>query len=248
MLVFLFLRRRVWHIRHHWTGHLATLLLFPLALYFTLEMSMGTWLHTEMSGITDDWLFPGLLFIIALLAGILPLWSDLQRSISTGFVDNLAASPNGSFLIVISLIASSAFEILFRTLGGMIILIILVGHLPDILPLLGTLMFSVVVGILGSSLVCLWLLTGHRRSSHFFGLFTVILFIIFSSGWLIPIMVYPANLASILSWLPTSQLMTAGRSLFLEGSLSDWSWLLVIIEIAILVILSASQFRKVRSR
>ncbi len=249
MLIQAFLKRRFWHIRHHWTGHLASLLLIPLALYFTLELSIGEWLQVvETKGISGDWLFPGILFIIALLAGMLSLWGDLQRSILSGFFDSIAASANGGSSIVASLIVSSILEILFRTIVAAVILIIMTGNTPAVLPFVGTVLMAVLAGLFGSSLVCLWFLAGNQRSNHFFGIFSVFLFLIFSSGWLIPLQLYPETLANVLAWLPTAQLMSAGRSLFIDGGLTGWVWILAVVETGLLVILSGILFRRVYSQ
>ena len=102
MLISTFIKRRILHLRHRWIGYLTSLLLIPLALYFTLQLSLGEWLNA-------GWLFPGILFIMALLAGMLPLWGDLQRSINSGFFDSIAASPNSGLAIVISMIISTAY-------------------------------------------------------------------------------------------------------------------------------------------
>ena len=104
MLISTFIKRRILHLRHRWIGYLTSLLLIPLALYFTLQLSLGEWLNA-------DWLFPGILFIMALLAGMLPLWGDLQRSINFGFFDSIAASPNSGLAIVISMIISTILSI-----------------------------------------------------------------------------------------------------------------------------------------
>ena len=50
MLISTFIKRRILHLRHRWIGYLTSLLLIPLALYFTLQVSLGEWLNA-------DWLF-----------------------------------------------------------------------------------------------------------------------------------------------------------------------------------------------
>lgn len=122
MLISTFIKRRTLHIRHRWIGYLTSLLLIPLALYFTLQLSLGEWLDA-------DWLFPGILFIMALMAGMLPLWGDLQRNIHSGFFDCIAASPNSGLVIVTSMILSTVLELFLRTIVTATVLIILIGNM-----------------------------------------------------------------------------------------------------------------------
>ncbi|HIM83222.1 MAG TPA: ABC transporter permease [Candidatus Marinimicrobia bacterium] len=241
MLISTFIKRRILHLRHRWIGYLTSLLLIPLALYFTLQLSLGEWLNA-------DWLFPGILFIMALLAGMLPLWGDLQRSINSRFFDSIAASPNSGLAIVISMIISTVLELLLRTVVAATVLIILIGNIPSILPLIGTIMMAVLAGLFGSSLITVWLFAANQRSSHFFGIFSTLLFMIFASGWLIPFENYPNSLTNVLKWLPTSQLMSAGRSLFMTGQFADWMWILAVAETVLLIILSGYLFKKAYSR
>ena len=241
MLISTFTKRRFFHVRHRWIGYLTSLLLIPLALYFTLQLSLGEWLDA-------DWLFPGILFIMALMAGMLPLWGDLQRNIHSGFFDCIAASPNSGLVIVMSMILSTVLELFLRTIVTATVLIILIGNMPSVLPLLGTILMAALAGLFGSSLVTVWLFAANQRSSHFFGIFSTLLFMIFASGWMIPLENYPEPLASILTWLPTSQLMSAGRSLFMAGQFTDWIWIMAVAETVLLIILSGYLFKKVYSR
>jgi ABC-type polysaccharide/polyol phosphate export permease len=71
---------------------------------------------------------------------------------------------------------------------------------------------------------------------------------IFASGWLIPFENYPNSLTNVLTWLPTSQLMSAGRSLFMTGQFADWMWILAVAETVLLIILSGYLFKKAYSR
>ena len=164
MLISTFTKRRFFHVRHRWIGYLTSLLLIPLALYFTLQLSLG-----DLFG--ADWLFPGILFTMALLTGMLPLWGDIERSSQSRFFESISASPNSGLVIVTSLILSTVLELFLRTIVTATVLIILIGNMPSVLPLLGTILMAALAGLFGSSLVTVWLFAANQRSSHFFGIF-----------------------------------------------------------------------------
>ena len=190
----------------------------------------------------------GLVFIFALVTSYLPVFIEIfeNRKLHP-FFESITASPNSSFAIVLALVISLLPDVILKSLIAGIILQALGGFILDIIPFL---IFMFLVAILGFFIINLALTFSLFTASpvlHLFAAFLVSLFIVFSSGWIIPLDYFPPPLSSFFSYLPTAQLLEGGRQILFHHEFTLFTWFIPLVVSMIWLVLNSVFFRKVNT-
>lgn len=248
-LILTFFGRRMWVLRHHWMGELTLTLLLPVGVYLSVAMGLEGVIRVSPEGVPfRAWIQPGLVFIITLMAAYFPIFVDLfeNRRVHP-FLESISASPNSSLSIVVAMTVSLLPDVILKSLIAGIILQFLSGVAFEILPFIALVFF---VAILGCLIINLSLTVTMLTASpllHLVIAFFVSLFIIFSSGWIIPLDHFPSTLIPIFSWLPTAQLLEGGRRLLFSKEVTLLTWIVPLLISLIWLVVNSIIFRRVNT-
>ena len=246
-LISVFIRRRIWIFTHHWLSELSLSLLLPVAIYLSVSLGLAGVIKPPMGGVSfQAWIQPGLIFLVALIASYLPVFADLyEKGKIQSFLESVSASPNSSFAIVTGLTVSFVPDVVIKALISGIIFQLLSGEMLPILPFLGLMFFVAILSLFVVNLVLTLTLVMTNARLQLFTAFVISMFLIFSSGWIIPLDSFPSSLSPLLSFLPTTHLMEGGRLLLFRGEISFASWLIPLALSSLWSILNSAIYTKV---
>lgn len=248
-LIPIFLRRRLWILNHHWLSELTLTLLLPVGIYLSVVAGLNNVVRTSPDGIPfRSWVLPGLVFIITLIASYFPVVIDFfeNRRIHP-FLESVASTPNSGLAIVTAFTVSLLPEVIAKSLIAGIIVQVLGGIGLEILPFIGLIFFVTILGLFIINLALTVTMLAATPLLQNFVAFFIFLFIMFSSGWIVPLDYFPSSLASILSLLPTTQLLEGGRQLLFHSRITVFTWLMPFLISLIWIILNSAIFRKVNT-
>ena len=249
-LTTLFFRRRLWILVHHWLTELSLTLLLPVVVYLSIVFGLKNILQNVIEGILfEAWVQPGLVFVVVLVSSYFPLFSDLFENRRTeSFYESIMATPNSSMGLASALIFAMIPEVLIRAFIAIIILQFLSGLFLPILPMIGFLFFILIFALLVVNLSFTLALVTKSSVLHLFGVFTIFLAIIFSSGWIIPLESFPVSLENVFALLPTAMLINGGRELIFSMHLTLITWLVPLLIAIVWQLLNMFLFTRVMIR
>jgi len=227
-LIPIFFRRRLWILAHHWMSELALGLLLPVGIYFSIALSLNNVIKISPDGIPfRDWIQPGLIFIITLVNSYFPIFVEVfeNRKLHP-FFETVTASPNSSLAIVSALMISLLPDVIIKSLIAGIIFQILSGSLLEIIPFIFFIFFFTILSCLIINFALTLSLFTEKSTIHLFSAFFAFLFIIFSSGWIIPIDFLPSTLYTLFFFLPTTLLLEGGRQILFHQEYTVFTWLI----------------------
>lgn len=226
-LVPAFMQRRVWILSHGWLSELALSLILPVILYVAVVVSLGGLVTVPPEAKSFPvWAAPGIIFTVVLASAYFPLFVDLfQNRTLLPFLESVAGSPNSSLSIVTAVLTSLLPDVIVKGLVAAVIVQLLAGTMFPLVPFLGFLVFSAILGFLILNLSLSLSLLTRRPFSHLFTAFVLLLFVILSSGWIIPQTVFPSAVVPFFAALPTSLLAQGARDLIFRQEITFVSWL-----------------------
>ena len=248
-LIPVFFWRRMWILSHHWLGELALGLLLPVGIYFSVALSLNNVIRVSPDGIPFlDWIQPGLIFVIVLINSYFPIYIEIfeNRKLHP-FLETITASPNSSSAIVLALMVSLLPDVILKSLLAGIIFQLLSGSIMNFVPFFVFIFFIAILSCLVINLAITLSLLAKRPSHFLFSTFLIFLFIIFSSGWMIPLDFLPSTLYIPFSFLPTTQLLEGGRQILFHNKYTIFTWLVPVVISSIWLILNSVIFKKVNT-
>ncbi|MEE9166416.1 MAG: hypothetical protein V3U24_03005 [Candidatus Neomarinimicrobiota bacterium] len=248
-LIPIYFRRRLWILRHLWLSELTLTLLLPVGIYVSIAAGLNSLVGVSQDGIPfRDWVVPGLVFVIALIAAYFPVFVEIfeNRKIHP-FLESVAASPNSSLTIVTAFTVSLLPEVIVKSLAAGVIVQLLGGSILRIFPFFGLMFFVLILGALVINLAFTVTILTSSSVLNLFVAFLISFFVVFASGWIVPIGSFPPSLSSFFSFLPTAQLLEGGRKLLFHNQVTFLTWLVPLGVSLVWIILNSILFRKVNT-
>lgn len=223
-----FLQRRIWILSRSWVSELALFLFLPVILYLAVFASLGRLVTGPLDVESYQvWVVPGIIFAVILMSAYFPLFVDVfQNRKILPFFDSVSGSPHSSLSIVGAMMISLLPDVVLKGLIAAIIVQLLAGTMFPLLPFLGFLVFAAILGFLILNLGLTLSLVTQRPFSHLFVAFVLLTFLIFSSGWIVPLNVFPESVLPFFSALPTAMLAEGGRALLFHREITFLTWLI----------------------
>ncbi|MFQ6673494.1 MAG: hypothetical protein ACE5GH_01760 [Fidelibacterota bacterium] len=249
-LVPVFFRRRLWIRSHQWLSDLALSLVLPVILYLSIVLGFRNVVKVSPDVLPfQTWVLPGIMFIIVLVSSYFPVFADLfENRKFFPFYESISASPNSGLAVVTALAVSLLPDVILKTLVAGIILQFLGGSALPVLPFIGFFFFVVILGFLIINLALSLTLLIDSSSLHLSVIFILLIFLIVSSGWIIPLEYFPDSLSPLFAAFPTSQLMNGGRALLFHGELTLFTWLIPLVISLVWLALNSIIFVRVNTR
>lgn len=222
-----FLQRRLWILSHIWLSELALALFLPVVFYLAVAVSLEGLVTVPLQAESFHiWVVPGIIFIVVLVWAYFPLLVDLLQDRKLhSFFESVAGSPNTPLSITGGIIVSLLPDVVIKALLASLIVQLLTGHMFAILPFIGFMVFASILGFLILNFSLTLSLVARRAFSHLLAGFVVLIFLIFSSGWIIPLDVFPKSVIPVFSVLPFALLAEGGRMLLFNREITVLTWL-----------------------
>ncbi len=214
-MIWAFLQRRWWLTENRILTTISTALMLPVILYISIVAVMENIIPRSIDGVVyTQWVFPGLIMIIATL-GLVPLlyrdFFDLR--IHRHVLQPVTLTPITKFEIIAGIIITAIIESVCFVLISLFVLLILI---PMSVPVYSyfILIFYVILfnGVMANVLITISLLA-ERVTTYLIILLSFLMFILFSSGILVDFEFYPPLLSQVFANLPTSVLMAGIRQI-----------------------------------
>jgi len=221
--------RRLWLWKNRLMPSMIFIFILPIILFFIISASLGNIIVTSLTSIPfNKWFMPGILFIIGSISVFPLLFRDFYiLRINRKMLTHISMAPFSKKKIILSYLILSVFEALIIIF---IISIIFAFFLDFSFSLSEYLMIiiqlSIYLFILGNAIITCSLLID---SITLFASISLYLFsiIIFGSGFIIELGLFPSKIFAILSVQPFSipfQIL----QLFLEKHMVDWQKIIIL--------------------
>lgn len=249
-LISVFLQRRLWILSHSWLSELALSLLLPVALYLAVAVTLGTLVEVPRKFVSFQvWVAPGIIFIVVMVSAYFPLFIDIfqNRRLLT-FFESVSGSPNTPLSITSGVIISLLPEVVVKGVIAALVVQLLTGHVFPPIPFIGFLLFAAILGFLILNFALTLSLIARRPFSHLFSGFVLLTFVIFASGWVIPLDMLPSSISPIFSALPTAWLAEGGRALIFDRDITLLSWSIPLLTGLVWTLVNTVIFARVNSQ
>ncbi|MFQ6616397.1 MAG: hypothetical protein ACE5HZ_06470 [Fidelibacterota bacterium] len=242
-----FFQRRVWILSRDWLSELALFLFLPVILYLGIVVSLGGLVAPVLEAESFQvWVVPGIVFEVILVSAYFPLFVDVfqNRKVLSSF-DSVSGSPNSSLSIVVAVIVSQLPDVILKGLIAAVIVQLLAGTMFSLLPFLGFLILAAILGFLVLNLALTISLITQRPFSHLFVAFVLLTFLTLSSGWIVPLEVYPLTVRPFFAALPTAMIAEGARALVFRKEIALLTWIIPLGVGLVWTLINASIFAKV---
>ncbi|MFH1851508.1 MAG: ABC transporter permease [Candidatus Neomarinimicrobiota bacterium] len=230
-----FLKRRWWLTQNRILTSITLALLTPVIIYISVVTVMDNIILRSIDGLPyDQWAFPGLIMVIAMI-GLFPLlyrdFFDLR--IHRHILQPITLAPISKMEIVAGITITAIIESLTYVIIGSIVLYILIP-MPFVwynylIIYLYVILFNAVIA---NIFVTMGLLT-DRVTTYMFMVLSFMIFILFGSGLLVEFEFYPSLMGAFFANLPTSVLMQGLRQLIFENR---FDWVALVYPLAVIAV------------
>ena len=218
------LKRRAWLWKNRLMPSMIFILILPVILYFIISASFGNIIITSLASIPfNKWFVPGILFIIGSISVFPLLFRDFYLlRVDRKMLTHISMAPYSKKKIIFSYLFLSVFEAL--TIVAIITTILTIFmdfsySISEYMMIVFQLSFYLL--ICGNAIITCSLLID---SITLFASISLYLFsiIIFGSGFIIELGLFPSKMFTILSYQPFS-IPFQVLQLFLEKNIIDWN-------------------------
>jgi len=234
-MILALLKRRLWLWQNQFLSLLVLFLIFPIAIFSLLDLSMRNIFIQSLGKIPyDQWAFPGMIAIIGSLVIFPPIYRDFFHLRVHGKVlKTVALAPFTKRSMVTSFLAVAVLEALIISIGTSILFVNLISTGFTVGDLFILYFFLIILFCLIGNLfisMALWL---ESATPFLLATFLTYFLIVFGSGFIFELNYFPVTLELILSLFPFSLLIKA-LHLSLFANIIDWA---IIVPLILLIIL-----------
>jgi len=240
------IKRRGWLIQKHLFQTLSIACLLPIMLHLTLTIPLKAIFVRSIWQIPiEQWIFPGLLFIITTLTILPHLYRDFfDLRIHKKSLMPMTLTPVSKYKLTLGILTVSVLEsVIFTVVGGLIISLVsgIVFPWYDYLTML--LYLGMYAFLIGNIIITISLLTEHV-STFILLILVLISFVLFGSGVIIEYDYYPIALGYILRYSPIG-IIVHGLRMLLFCRIVEWtSFVIPLIMIFFWIPLNAEILRR----
>ena len=234
-MIIALLKRRLWLWQNQFLSLLVLFLIFPIAIFSLLYLSMRNIFIQSLGNIPyDQWAFPGIVAIIGSLVIFPPIYRDFFHLRVHGKVlKTVALAPFTKRSMVISFLGIAVLEALIISIGTSILFVNIISTGFTIGDLLILYFFLAILFCLIGNLFISMALWIESATSFLLATFLTYFILVFGSGLIFELNYFPVSLEFILSLFPFSILIkTMHLSLF--ANIFEWT---IIVPLILLIIL-----------
>ncbi|MFQ6677201.1 MAG: hypothetical protein ACE5D0_02670 [Fidelibacterota bacterium] len=232
-----FLIRRWWLIRNRIISAVTLALIIPSVLSIVTVLGIKNVIIRSVNGLPYElWVMPGLFMVMAAILITPLLYRDFfDLRIHHKVLTPMVLSPVRKSHIVLGILVSSLFEVVFTLIIGLIIYGSIFPNSVNLYQSVLVVCYSIIFAVLfGTIIILISLVT--ERISVFISIVLVLLIVsMFGGGLFIELEFYPVTLGNLFRYFPLTMVGIAGRSHLFQNSLSYFNTSIPII-ISILLI------------
>jgi len=229
------LNRRFWIIKNRLFSTVALLLLLPIFLNVIINLPFKRMVVTPFWNVPhEQWIFPGLVIIIAFIMMIPSVYRDLfDLRLHNKLLPSLALTPILKPMYLYAVLLSVIIELAIYTIIVMFIFSILMVPGFGIIEYLIMFPFIILFIALGANILITLSLVVDKTTLYSITMLTIFIFIIFGSGSIIEFEFFPEIIGNILRYLPTGQILHSLRMAMFSGV---FNWLIIISAIVTIIV------------
>ena len=199
-----FIRRRWWLTQQRLFPTLSFAMLLPIMLHLLIIVPMASLVESPLNNVSyEKWVYPGLLVLIGIISLIPVLYRDLfDFRIHKKAITYMTLAPISKLKLIIGILVSAILESLILVIIGLLVLFFVTGIIlnwGDYLIIFG---FIIIINTLVGSFITTISLLVARVFSFIFILMIFFCYVLFGSGIIVPLDIFPDQLRVLIQYLP----------------------------------------------